>query len=422
MILIKNGRVTDPKSGRDEITDILIDGSRIRRIGKAQHNLPIQRVIEAAGMVVAPGLVDVHVHFREPGQAHKEDIQSGSAAAAKGGYTTVVCMANTAPPIDHPEILQETLKKMQRAPIHVRTVAAATKNLDGEVLTDFSELKRRGAVGFSDDGKPILCANTARMAMEHARALDVPISLHEEDPSLIGVAGIHDGAVAREQGITGAPGVSESSMVARDCMLALHTGAKVHLQHISTAESIACIRLAQAMGAQVTAEVTPQHFSLTEDAVRTQSTLAKLNPPLRTEKDRHSIIRALQEGVLTIIATDHAPHSRDEKNAPFPQAPSGVIGLETALAAGITHLVRPGHLSLMELLAAMTVRPAELYGFNAGTLAEGGPADLVVFDANQAWTVSTFLSKSSNSPFLGQQLYGTVAYTLCNGNIVYSGT
>lgn len=419
MILIKDGRLVDPKSGRDEVLDIVIQDNRIQYIGKFQRSEQYDQIIEAKGKVIAPGLIDIHVHFREPGLTYKEDIQTGSAAAAKGGYTTVVCMANTKPVVDNPETLQQVLDSAKESPIHVLTVAAVTKGMGGKELTDFAGLLEQGAAGLSDDGIPLLDTKVAVAAMELAKSLDVPISLHEEDPALIGVMGINDGQVAAELEITGAPNVSEASMVARDCMLALHTGAKVNIQHISTAEGVECVRMAKALGASVTAEVTPQHFSLTQDAVRTQGALAKLNPPLRTEEDRYALIRGLKDGVIDIIATDHAPHSAEEKSGPIPKTPSGMIGLETALGLGITNLVRQGHLTLMGLLEKMTVNPANLYGLDAGYLAEGGPADLVIFDEKESWTVSEFASKSSNSPFKGQKLYGAISCTICDGKVVY---
>jgi dihydroorotase len=289
----------------------------------------------------------------------------------------------------------------------------------GKELTGMAELKRLGALGFSDDGIPIRDPAFLQKALLAVKALDVPISLHEEEPSLIGVPGIHEGTVSRAMGIHGAPAVSESAMVARDCMLALASGARVHIQHLSCAESPELIRLAKRLGARITAEVTPQHIALTEDAVRTQGTLAKLNPPLRTEGDRQARIAALKDGTIDMIATDHAPHNIEEKKRPFAEAPSGLTGLETALALGITNLVLPGHLSLPELIGKMTLAPAALYNLEAGRLAEGGPADITILEDRETWTVDGFVSKSANSPFTGRTLTGKVKYTICAGNIVY---
>lgn len=370
-------------------------------------------------MVIAPGLVDVHVHFREPGFTYKEDIESGSRAAARGGYTTVVCMANTNPAADNPETLGSILESAKKSRINVYTAAAVSKGLKGKELTDMAQLKRLGAVGFSDDGNPLLNAGFVRDAMRAVKKLDAPISLHEEDSALMGHAGINEGAVSAALGFDGAPSVSESSLVARDCMLALDTKAKVHFQHLSCAESVAVIRLVKQLGANVTAEVTPQHFSLTEYEILLQGPLAKLNPPLRTENDRQSLISGLKDGTIDMIATDHAPHSGEEKSKPLAEAPSGLTGLETALSAGITNLVRKNHLTLMQLMEKMSLAPAKLYGFDAGYLAQGGKADIVIFDDREDWTVSSFLSKSGNSPFTGKTLSGKVKYTLCAGKIVY---
>ncbi|MDR1979676.1 MAG: dihydroorotase [Synergistaceae bacterium] len=419
MILIEGGRLIDPVSGTDEPRDVVLDGERIKYIGKFHPSDEYEHVIDAGGKTVAPGLIDVHVHFREPGFTYKEDIASGAAAAARGGFTTVVCMANTKPVIDNPETLRQVLESAGKALIRVKTVAAVSKEFKGEELTDMRRLKDMGAVGFSDDGIPLLDAAFVRRAMRAVKNLDAPISLHEEDPALIGRPGINDGKVSASLGFEGAPKVSESSMVARDCMLALDTGAKAHMQHLSCAESVAVVRLAKELGANVTAEATPQHFSLTEEAVLEKGALAKLNPPLRGENDRRAIIAGLRDGTIDVIATDHAPHGEEEKVRPLIEAPSGLTGLETALALGITNLVRKGHLSLSELIEKMTAAPAKLYGFDAGYLAEGGPADLVIFDEKERWTVADFASKATNSPFIGQTLLGKVQCTICRGKIVY---
>ncbi|WP_010256255.1 dihydroorotase [Treponema primitia] len=427
MTLISGGRLLNPLSsdqrpGMDDILDIALESGRITRIGKIDPRDGVyEQVIDARGKTVVPGLVDVHVHFRDPGLTYKEDIASGAAAAARGGFTSVVCMANTKPPVDNAETLTEVLAKAAKAVIRVYTVAALSKGMGGVELTDMAALKKLGALGFSDDGIPIRDAAFLQKALLAARELDAPISLHEEDPALIGIPGINEGKVSAALGMTGAPAVSESSLVARDCMLALATGARVHIQHLSCAESLELVRLAKRLGctARLTAEVTPQHFSLTEDAVLTQGTLAKLNPPLRTERDRRALIEGLKDGTIDMIATDHAPHGAEEKSRPFAEAPSGLIGLETALALGITNLVLPGYLSLSELIGKMTAAPAALYGLEAGFLAEGGPADITIIDDRETWTVSGFVSKSANSPFIGQTLTGKVKYTICAGKIVY---
>ncbi|MGO2198647.1 MAG: dihydroorotase [Pseudolactococcus laudensis] len=419
MKLIKNGRVIDPKSQFDAIADILIDGQKIIAIGQDLVREDAE-IIDATDKIVAPGLIDIHVHFREPGQMHKEDIHTGSLAAAHGGFTTVVMMANTNPTVSTVETLTEVLSSAARESIHVKSVATITDKFDGQTLTNFEALLDAGAVGFSDDGIPFTDAGQVRRAMQKAAAFDTVLALHEEDPQLTGVLGINDGAIAHQCGVTGAPTVSEYSMVARDAMLALDTKARVHFQHLSAGESVDVIRFAKSLGAQVTAEVTPQHFSITEDAILTHGTNAKLNPPLRRTSDIKKMIVGLQDGTIDVIATDHAPHTHAEKDQEITKAPSGMTGLETSLSLGLTHLVAPGHLSLMSLLEKMTSNPAQVLHLDAGYLAEDGPADLVIFDADAVREVTNdFASKSSNSPFVGAQLQGVIAYTICDGEIVY---
>ena len=413
MILIKDGRLIDPKRGIDDVLDILIEGKKIKKIGKYQRSDDYERIIEAKGMIVSAGLVDVHVHFRDPGFTYKEDIASGARAAAKGGYTTVVCMANTKPAVDNEDTIRYILEEGEKTGIHVLTCAAVTKGLKGKELTDMEALKACGAAGFTDDGIPMMDEKLVKQAMEEARRLDVPISFHEEDPAFIENNGINQGEVSKTLGIGGSPALAEDVMVARDCMLALHTGAKVNIQHISSQNSVKMVRLAKEMGAHVTAEVTPHHFSLNEDAVLKYGTLAKMNPPLRTRMDRYEIIEGIKDGTIDLIATDHAPHSKEEKDRPLTEAPSGIIGLETALALGITKLVRKGHVTIMQLMALMSLNPAKLYGLDRGYIDEGADADLVIFSEGERWKVESFASKSSNSPFLGEELYGKVKYTIC---------
>lgn len=421
MILIKNGRVVDPASGIDEALDVVLEDGRIKALGKFPKTEAYEEVIDAAGKIVAPGLVDIHVHFRDPGLTYKEDIVTGAAAAAAGGYTTVVCMANTKPVVDSVETLSDLRTRARELPVQVLNAAAVTKGLKGEELTDMRALRAAGAAGFTDDGIPI--ADTALLfeAMKRAKELDVPISLHEEDPALIASAGINQGAVSRQLGVGGAPALAEEALVARDCALALRAGARVNIQHLSSQVSVDIIRAMKGLGASVFAEVTPQHFSLTERAAMERGTLAKVNPPLREEADRYALIRGLKDGTIDFIATDHAPHSREEKERDLNQAPSGMIGLETALALGITNLVRKGHLTMLQLLEKMTVNPARFYKLGCGTLKVGGPADMVIFDERERWTVEAedFRSKSRNSPFLGMELYGRVHYTICGGRVVF---
>lgn len=427
MLLIKSGMLYNARKS----CDLLIDNGIITKIAEDIPASGCDEVIDAGGLIIAPGFIDVHAHFREPGFEYKEDIESGANAAKKGGYTTVVCMANTKPCVDNAETLRYVLEAGKKTGINVHSVAAVTRGLEGKTLIDMEKLALAGAVGFSDDGIPVMDVELLKNAMITAQKLGLPISLHEEIPEMIGIAGVNAGKIAKMLGVTGvisaegaihtggAPRESESILVERDCELALETGARVHIQHLSCAESVETVRLAKKRGADVTAEVTPQHLSLTEDAILTKGTLAKLNPPFRTETDRQSLISGLKDGTIDMIATDHAPHSADEKARPFTQAPSGVIGLETALALGITNLVRPGYLSLQELVEKMTVAPARLYGLESG-ISVGKRADICIFDPDGSFTVADkFVSKSNNSPFIGEKLYGRVKYTVCGGKVVY---
>ncbi len=427
MIRIINGRVIDPESGFDGIAEVILEGERICQVRKAgdmgdapeKDERCCEQVIDATGLIVAPGLVDVHVHFRDPGFTYKEDIHTGAAAAAKGGFTTVVCMANTKPRVDNVETLRYVLEEGRKTGIHVLSCGAVSKDFQGQELTDMEALKEAGAAGFTDDGIPLRDGAFVRQAMEKAARLKLPISLHEEDPAFIQENGIHHGWVSQKLGIYGSPAVAEDTMVARDCMLALATGASVNIQHISSGNAVDIIRLAKQLGAKVWAEVTPHHFTLTEEAVITHGSLAKMNPPLRTAKDRERLIQGLKEGAIDFIATDHAPHSHEEKALPLTKAPSGIIGLETALALGITHLVRPGHLSMVQLMEKMSRNPARLYQLECGRLCAGAPADLVIFNEKESWKVERFASKAENSPFIGAVLQGRVKYTICGGRVVY---
>lgn len=421
MLGIRGARVLDPVSGRDEELNLLIEDGKIVSVDTVLDERDGIEILDAAGLVLAPGLVDIHVHFRDPGFTYKEDIESGARAAARGGFTTVVCMANTKPPVDNPETLRQVLEKGAGTGIHVKTCACVTKGMQGKELTDMEELRSLGAAGFTDDGIPIMDGELLRQAMERAAKLHVPVSLHEEDPAFIENSGINQGAAAKKLGIGGASAQAEVCLVERDCLLAEETGARVNIQHISAAGSVDAVRQAKAGGAAVTAEAAPHHFTLTEEAVLTWGTCAKMNPPLRTEEDRQAVILGLKDGTIDIIATDHAPHSQEEKARPFTEAPSGIIGLETALALGITELVKPGHLTLLELMEKMSRNPARLYGFDYPGIVPGAPADLVIFDENELWTVDTFVSKAVNSPFRGRTLQGKVRYTICKGEIVYRG-
>lgn len=422
MLLIQNGYMLDPKSGREGKYDILIDDGKIVQIAPKidkPSGKKSCRIIDAEGLLAAPGLVDVHVHFREPGFTAKEDIESGAAAAAKGGFTTVVMMANTNPRIDNADTLKMVLEKGKKTDIHVLSCANVTKEMKGMELTDMELLAENGAVGFTDDGVPLIDEKIVTEAMKLSAKLDMPISFHEENPQLIAENGINRGKASEYYGIQGSPREAEISLVERDLKLAAQTGAIVNIQHISAKESVELVRQAKKSCPNVHAEATPHHFTLNEEAAIKYGTLAKMNPPLREEKDRLEIIRGLADGTIDIIATDHAPHTKEEKEQSITAAPSGIIGLETALSLGITELVDEGYITLKQLIAAMSTNPAAMYHLNAGYIAEGGPADLVLVDTGARVTVGDYASKASNSPFTDWELNGKVMYTICAGQIVY---
>ncbi len=418
MILIKNGTVIDPSCKREEKADLLIKDGRIAQIAPcgeiAEQGC---EVLDAQGMIVAPGLVDVHVHFRDPGFTHKEDIDTGAQAALHGGFTSVVLMANTKPVVDNEETLKYVLEKGQNTPIHVYTCASVTKRLGGSEMVDMDALHSHGAAGFTDDGIPLLDAALLEQAMKKAAQLNVPISLHEENPALIQNNGINSDIAQKHFGIGGSPREAEIDLIGRDIEIALKTGVILDVQHISTKEGVELVRQARKKSNRIHAEATPHHFSLTQEAVVEHGTLAKMNPPLRLEEDRQAIIAGIQDGTIDIIATDHAPHSAEEKAKPLTEAPSGIIGLETALSLGITNLVETRKITMMQLLACMTCNPARMYGINAGNLAIGNTADIVVFDSKEQWTVGKFASKSSNSPFTGDKLTGVIKHTIVDGKI-----
>ena len=418
-MLIKNGFLINPSTNTAELADIRVENGIICEIGKLEQK-GLEDVLDITGLTIAPGLIDTHIHFRDPGFTYKEDLHTGSLAAAKGGFTSVICMANTKPVVDNAETLVDILERAKKENIRIYQTTSITKGLGGKEINDLDALKNAGACGFTDDGIPIMDEALCYEAMLEAARLDMPISLHEEDPAFISENGINRGVASEHLGIGGSPALAEDVMVSRDCMLALHSGAKTVIQHISSGNSVALVRGAKALGVDIHAEATPHHFTLTDDAVIQFGSLAKMNPPLRTEADRLAIIEGLKDGTIDLIATDHAPHSTEEKaTEPMHKAPSGIIGLETSLGLGITSLVKPGHLTLMELLEKMTCNPASLYRLPGGSIEVNAPADFVIFNPDEEWVVDGFVSKSKNSPFLGVKLFGKIYYTICDGKIVY---
>ncbi|MBF0185511.1 MAG: dihydroorotase [Magnetococcales bacterium] len=420
-IFIRGGRVIDPAHGRDETADLLLVDGVIQAVGRLEFTAPC-RIIEAEGLVVAPGLVDMHVHLREPGQEYKEDIASGTRAAAAGGVTSVACMPNTQPVADDLSVIgyiQERAR--QTGVVRVFPVGAITKGLQGQVLTEMGLLQRAGCVAFSDDGRPVSDSAVMRKALEYARMFDALLIQHAEEPSLSGNGCMHEGVVSTRLGLAGIPSAAESVMVDRDIRLVALTGGRYHVAHVSTREAVEAVRRARQERLPVSCEVTPHHFSLTDEAVIGYDTDAKMSPPLRGGVDRQAVLDGLAQGVITVIATDHAPHDEENKRVEFCRAANGVIGLETMLPVTL-ELVRDGVMSLSACLAAMSYHPARLLGIPHGTLAVGAAADVVLFDPEESWTVDArqMRSKSKNSCFHGRRVKGRVKQTIVGGRIVYT--
>lgn len=419
MIILQNGTIVDPDSGYVGKKDVAIENGIIAAIEENIVGKEEDTIIDCNGKIIGPGLVDVHVHFRDPGFTYKEDIYSGSKAAIKGGFTSVILMANTKPAVDNPETIEYILKKGRETGIRVYTCATITKGMAGKEKNDFEALLKAGACGFTDDGVPIMDENLVREVMEDAAKCNTVLSFHEEDPKYIENNGVNRGKASAYYEIGGSDRQAEITMVERDIKIALETGTIVNFQHISTKEAVELIREAKKKGNNIHAEATPHHIALTEDAVIEHNTLAKMNPPLRTEEDRQAIIAGLQDGTIDLIATDHAPHSAEEKARPITEAPSGILGLETAFALSKEKLVDSGKIDVLQLFCKMSKNPRELYGINAGKLAKNSPADLVVVDMDKKWKVETFASKSQNSPFKNKEFTGKIVMTICDGKILY---
>jgi dihydroorotase len=424
-ILLKGGRVIDPSRGSDGTADVLLQGGRIEAVGLNILPPDGAQVVECAGKVVAPGLIDVHVHLREPGQEDLETVATGAMAAVAGGFTGICAMPNTDPVCDNQGVVGFVIAQAQRAAkARVYPIGAVSVGQKGQQLAEFGELVGAGAVAVSDDGKPVASSHLMRMALEYAKTFGIPVADHCEDPTLAAGGSMHEGIISTRLGLKGIPAAAEEIMVARDILLAELTGGHVHLCHMSTRGSVALIRRAKDAGLRVTAEACPHHFALTHESCLGYNTNAKMNPPLREDLDREAIRQGLKDGTIDVIATDHAPHHYDAKEREFDDAPNGIIGLETAFGLAMAELVNTGLLSLPDLLLRMSTTPARTFNLPGGTLATGAPADVVVLDPAIQWVVQpeAFFSKSRNTPFAGRALTGRAELTIVRGQVAFQRT
>lgn len=422
-VLIAGGRIVDPSQRLDRVLDLLIVDGRVAELGESLPGREGADRIDATGLVVTPGLVDVHVHLREPGGEHKETISSGARAAAAGGFTAVVAMPNTSPPIDNPAAVGFVRAAgLRSGGARVYPAGTITVGQKGEQLAEFGELHEAGAVTVTDDGRPVMNAAVMRLALEYALAFDLPVSVHEEDLHLSHGGSMNEGITATRLGLTGIPNAAEDVMIARDLFLAELTGGRLHVQHVSTREGVRMIREARARGVRVTAEGTPHHFTLTDEAIESYRTNAKMNPPLRSAEDRDAVRQAVVDGTLDVIATDHAPHHYDEKEQAFEDAPNGIVGLETALGISLSELVHSGLIDLPTLVERMSCAPARAFSLEGGTLRQGAPGDVTLLDPDGEWTIdpSEFLSLSRNTPFAGRRVRGRAVRTLVGGATVWA--
>jgi dihydroorotase len=420
-----NARLYDAASGLDEMGTLLTEGSTIADFGGRVLNDGIPEgveVVDCGGKLLSPGLLDIQVHFREPGQEYKETLETGSKSSAAGGVTTVVCMPNTKPVIDDVSILEFLYRRAREtAYVNVKAYASVSKNMEGDSLTEMGMLVEAGACGFTDDGLPVMNAQLMRQALAYTRELGVPVAQHAEDLHLSAGGCMNEGAISAKLGVAGIPNASEAVIVARDIMLAELTGGQYHVLHISTAEAVEEVRRAKARGLKVTCEAAPHHFTLTDEAVLEYRTFSKMNPPLRAEKDRIAILEGLKDGTIDAIATDHAPHDQESKRVPLSQAAFGIVGLETMLPVSLTSLYHSGHMPLRDVMAAMTYKPADIIHADAGRLIKGATADLTLIDLDYAWEIDPkqFVSKSQNSPYSGYQAKGRALRTIVAGETVF---
>jgi len=421
-ILIKNGRVLDPANGVDATLDVFIKDGVVYESGPDLKRDDATTVIDATDMWVTPGLIDIHVHLRDPGWQHKETIATGTKAAAAGGFTTICAMANTDPVTDNAEVVEYILSQSRKeGVVHVLPIGSATKGLAGQELSNMESMHKAGICAISEDGKAVDNPALYKAALKQAAALRLPVLSHCENAQLTGKGQINAGPQAEKLGLAGIPNDSEEIMIARDIILARAAEAQLHICHVSTAEGLVHIRAAQEQGQLVTAEICPHHFTLTDEDITQRDTDYKMSPPLRSRKDREALKAALKDGTISVIATDHAPHHEDDKNCKFELAANGIIGLETAVPLCITELVLPGILTPLELIAKLTINPARILGLDKGTLGVGTVADITIIDPHQHYTIdkNTFFSKSHNTPFHGREVRGKVMYTLVNGKIIY---
>lgn len=417
-ILIQNGRVIDPSQSMDRITNLLIENGRIAAYDAVPNGQ--EEIVEAAGKIVAPGLIDMHVHLREPGREEDETVASGTAAALSGGFTSIACMPNTDPPIDSQASVVFIRGQAARADnCNVFVVGCVSKNREGKELAEIGQLCEAGAVAFSDDGSPVHNSELMRRAFEYCLMFDKPVLNHAEIRELTEHGVMHEGLVSLVLGLSGLPAAAEDVMTARDIALAEATGGRLHIMHVSTENSVEAIRRAKLRKVRVTAEVTPHHFSLTDECLRTFDSNYKMNPPLRSQRHVQACIAGLADGTIDAIATDHAPHAKEKKMQELDQAPFGIVGLETALGLVITRLIEPGHLDWHTALAKLTINPARILGIPKGTLAIGADADVTVIDPNMRWKVdpAEFQSKSTNTPFAGWELKGRATTAIVGGRI-----